>query len=299
MSHARAADYQQRINRAVDLVVERIAEDLPLERLARAAGFSPFHFHRLFKSLTGESVRAFTERVRLERALVLLKSSPRLALKQVAAACGFRSPAVFSRAFRRAFGVAPRTVEVAAFLEKRKNRQEFPVASRYYLQTFPVDEENLPVNVVPLPERPIAYLRANDSYRSDAAPRAFRRVLDWAAAHGVTPANGELLGLSFDDPEVTPLAQCSYDVALRLPRGVAPGPGFSRRTIPAGKFAVCRCIGGIEVVDRAWNYLFKVWLPRSRWQPANFPAMERFVTWPAGPADAQWDLEACILLAPL
>lgn len=299
MRSAADSDYPQRINRAIDLVVEHLTEDLPLQRLATAAGFSPFHFHRLFHSLTGESVKTFTQRVRLERALVLLKSSPGLALKQVAAQCGFRSAAVFSRAFRRVYGLAPRTVDVAAFLAKRKNRQEFPIASRYYLQSFPADSDPLPVTVETFPARPIVYLRAHNSYQSDAPARAFARMLDWAAARGLSAANTSLFGLSFDDPEVTPLKQCAYDVALQLPPGVAPDPAFSRRTIPAGRFAVCRCVGDIHVVDRTWNYLFKVWLPRSRWQPAHFPAMEHFLRWPAGPADTTWEMEAIVPLAPL
>lgn len=299
MPRPRTAHYQRRLNRAIDLVVEHLAEDLPLERLAAAAGFSAFHFHRLFTTLMGESVKAFTQRVRLERALVLLKANPRLNLKQIAAACGFRSPAVFSRAFRRIYGVAPNAVELPTFLAERKNRQEFPIASRYYLQSFPHEDENMAVTVETFPARPVAYLRAHNSYQSDAVPQAFARMLDWAKAHQLSASNADLIGMSFDDPEVTPLDQCSYDVALRLPAGVEPAPDFSRRTIPAGKFAICRCVGGIDVVDRAWNFLFKVWFPRSRWQPANFPAMERFVRWPSGPTDAQWNLEACVLLAPL
>ncbi len=292
-------DYTQRINRVVDLVVEHLDEDISLERLAAAACFSPFHFHRLFQSLTGESVKAFTQRVRLERALVLLKANPRLSLKEVAAACGFGSPAVFSRAFRRVYHRAPGEVELPAFLQERKNRQAFPIASRYYLRKFPADEPPMPVTVETFPARPIAYLRATNSYLSKNVPRAFARMFRWADARGVTPENARLIGLGWNDPEVTPLRQCSYDVALQLPAGVAPHADFSRRVIPAGKFAVCRCTGDIHVVDKAWNYLFKVWLPHSRWQPANFPALEVFVAWPRDPQWATWDLEACVPLAPL
>lgn len=292
-------DYALRINRVVDLVVEHLAEDLPLERLAAAACFSPFHFHRLFQSLTGESVKTFTQRVRLERALVLLTTNPRLSLKEVAAACGFRSAAVFSRAFRRVYQRAPSDADLPAFLQERKNRQAFPIASRYYLRKFPADETPMPVTVETFPARPIVYLRATNSYLSKNVPRAFARMFRWADAHGVSPDNASLIGLGWNDPEVTPLRQCAYDVALQLPPGVAPDPGFSRRVIPAGKFAVCRCTGDIHLVDKAWNCLFKMWLPRSRWLPANFPALEVYRSWPRDPTWATWDLSACVPLAPL
>lgn len=297
MSTARDADYRRRINRAIDLVVERLDEDLPLARLAAAAHFSPFHFHRVFSALMAESVKAFTLRVRLERAVFLLKTGPQRSLKEIAAACGFGSAAVFSRAFRRAHGVAPSAAREPGFLRDRKNRQAFPIASRYYLKKFPAGETPLPVTIEELPARPIAYLRVRDPYRGDAVARALARVTAWAATHGLGPHNAQLIGLAHNDPEVTPLAQCSYDVAVTLPRGVEPPEDFSRRTIPAGKFAVTRCTGDIHAVDRAWNFLYKAWLPRSRWQPAHFPAMEVFATWPREAAPATWDLWCCVPLA--
>ncbi len=290
-------DYRRRINRAIDLVVERLDEDLPLARLAAVAHFSPFHFHRVFSALMGETVKTFTLRVRLERALVLLKAGPRRSLKEIATACGFGSPAVFSRAFRRAHGVAPSAARQPGFLRGRKNRQAFPIASRYHLEKFPAGETPLPVTIEDLPARPIAYLRARDPYRTAAVARAFASVTAWAAAQGLGAQNAQLIGLAHDDPEVTPLAQCTYDVAVTLPRGVEPPGHFSRRTIPAGKFAVCRCIGDIQSVDRAWNFLYKAWLPRSRWQPAHFPALEVFATWPREAAPAAWDLWCCVPLA--
>ncbi len=43
-------DYRGRINRAIDHITRNLAEPLPLEEVARVACFSPFHFHRIFRS---------------------------------------------------------------------------------------------------------------------------------------------------------------------------------------------------------------------------------------------------------
>src|SRR6185295_16365303 len=48
-------DYVQCVNRAMDHVTRNLGSSLRLEEIARAAGFSPFHFHRVFKCLTGET----------------------------------------------------------------------------------------------------------------------------------------------------------------------------------------------------------------------------------------------------
>ena len=65
-------DYAARVNRAVDHVLLHLDEPLRLEDLAAVAGFSQFHFHRIFRALMGETLARFVKRVRLERALSMM-----------------------------------------------------------------------------------------------------------------------------------------------------------------------------------------------------------------------------------
>src|SRR5262249_25834145 len=58
--------YRQRILKVQLHIQEHLDEDLSLERLARIAHFSPFHFHRIFSALAGESVHEYVRRLRLE-----------------------------------------------------------------------------------------------------------------------------------------------------------------------------------------------------------------------------------------
>lgn len=293
-------DYLKRINRAIDLVYDHLGEDLPLSRLAQAAHFSPFHFHRLFRSLTGECVKEFTLRLRLERALQLLKTSPRLSLKEIAAATGFASPAVFSRAFRRAYERTPSEARRPGFQPRSTDKRGVFRDSRFHLQAFPADEPALPVQVELLPAMQLAYLRVPDPYQSPRLIEAFRRLLAWAQASGLSAENAQLLGMQQEDPEVTPLEKCRYDLAIALPPGAPEPPAdFSLRRLPARHFALIRCQGELPVIERAIHYLFKSWLPRSSWQPAHAPAMEWFHRWPRDPTETSYDLSVCVPLAKL
>ena len=66
MSTPTEQTYRQRIQAVQRFIQEHLDEELPLERLARVAHFSPFHFHRIFRSLVGESLHAYIRRLRLE-----------------------------------------------------------------------------------------------------------------------------------------------------------------------------------------------------------------------------------------
>ena len=60
--------YQERILKVLVHIQNHLDDELSLEELASVAYFSPFHFHRIFTALTGESIKSYVRRLRLERA---------------------------------------------------------------------------------------------------------------------------------------------------------------------------------------------------------------------------------------
>lgn len=97
---------QDRLGELQLWILDHLDEDLPLERLARAAGLSPRHFSRRFRTELGVTPAAYVQRVRLEEARRRLESGVH-SLKDVARACGFADEQNLRRAFRRQLGVAP------------------------------------------------------------------------------------------------------------------------------------------------------------------------------------------------
>ena len=98
-------EYEKRVNLVIDHVSAHLAEDLSLEGLARVAAFSPFHFHRIFRAISGETLFAFVQRLRLERAASALRYHGDRSILAVALDHGFSSAATFARAFKAHFGM--------------------------------------------------------------------------------------------------------------------------------------------------------------------------------------------------
>lgn len=69
-------DYQARVNRAMDHIGAHLDGELRLEDLARVACFSPFHFHRIFAAMAGETLGDHIRRRRLEAAAIMLRDRP-------------------------------------------------------------------------------------------------------------------------------------------------------------------------------------------------------------------------------
>jgi AraC family transcriptional regulator len=290
--------YLSRINRVIDHVSAHLADPLPLAKLARLAHFSPFHFHRVFRSLAGEPLHAFVRRLRLERAVSRMAHGPPATLTEIALRCGFGSSSAFSRAFREAYGFRPRDYSRERFLETSKIRQDLWANARYDLARLPRarNPDRFRVRLVDRPARRVAYVRVIGGYNADKILGGFHRLMDWGRRHGLVPG-ATLIGMSPDDPEITPMAKYRFDWCLVLP-DAAPA-GVDLAVVPANRFAELHCRGDIHKVDRAWQYLFHTWLPRSGYQPAEAPALEVFR---AHPLKAGWDtvdIDCCLPVKPL
>jgi transcriptional regulator GlxA family with amidase domain len=97
----------------MDWMRERLAEPLPVERLAEQVAMSPRNFARAFAAETGATPAKAVERLRLEAARTHVETSP-LPIDAIADAVGFRDPERMRRAFLRAFGQPPQALRRSA-----------------------------------------------------------------------------------------------------------------------------------------------------------------------------------------
>lgn len=96
----------QQLRRILDLVEDRLAEELDLAMLAEAAGISRFHFLRCFRATTGLSPHRWVTGLRVARAKVHLAEG-RLSVLEIAERVGFESQSHFGLVFRRHTGLSP------------------------------------------------------------------------------------------------------------------------------------------------------------------------------------------------
>ena len=93
-------------------------EPMSVAELASVAGFSPYHFSRLFTTRFGESVMSYVRICRLQAAASRLAGDAPPPLVDLAFDCGFESQEAFTRAFRRRYGVPPGRFQRNKFREQ-------------------------------------------------------------------------------------------------------------------------------------------------------------------------------------
>lgn len=274
-------DYLGRVNRAIDYVTRNLAEPLKLEAVAKVAAFSPFHFHRIFRAMVGETLHEFVKRTRLERALYLM-SHDRRPLTELALEVGFNSSSDFSRSFKAHFGVAPRRFELEAFRAKGRER----IGSA---RIAPAPKATpFSVRVRRLPARRLATLRVFRPFEKGRVPRAAAKLVRWAEPRGL--AGGQWYGFMWEEPELVPLEKCRYDVGLEVPEQVPLGEEIFEQRFPAMTVAELAFSGSIEREIQAFEWLYGGWLPRSGFVPDHQPAFEAWNGLPFAHGEAHFEL---------
>lgn len=265
------------MNRAIDHIVSNLAGPLKLDDVARVASFSPFHFHRLFRSIVGETLAQFVKRVRLERALYAMSHDPDRSLSDVARDCGFSSLSDFSRSFKQRYGVAPSAFDLEAWrATRREDLKSMAGEGAYRLDRLPAGEnpDGFEITLRRLPPRVVAYIRVLNPYRVGAVTGAAERLEAWVEARGV--ADGQWLGYMWEDPDIVPLSKCRYDVAVAV-EDVEPDGEIGRLEFPSMWVAEIEVRGGIDLEQRALDWLYTTWLPSSRYVPAGHPCFEAWI----------------------
>jgi AraC family transcriptional regulator len=293
--------YLARINRVIDHVYAHPDGDLSLDALAAVAGFSPFHFHRIFKAQAGETLHAFALRIRIGRAAALLRAAPDRSVTRVAFECGFSSSSDFSRAFRRQFGIAPGKWDRATPLEDSKiwkAEAHIPVYTLTELADVE-DRGEFRVEIQPFPATRVAYVRIANSYDYERMLAGYRLLIDWLHARFGGLPSGRLIGTSQDDPDVTPRELCRYDFCYTVADDVEAEGDIGIRMLPPCTVAAAHCEGDGHKLVRVWDWLFRWWLPRSTWQPASLPALEVYRRTPEEVGWETFDLDACIPVEPI
>jgi AraC family transcriptional regulator len=101
--------HRPELARALTFIESHLAEPLPVARIAREVGLSPYYFSHLFKATFGTSPHQHVLDRRLQHAHTLLRHTE-LSIGEIAQETGFRTQSHLAKTFKQCFGHQPREV---------------------------------------------------------------------------------------------------------------------------------------------------------------------------------------------
>ena len=230
-----------RIIPALIHIQAHLDQDLSLDLLADEVRLSKYHFHQLFRRVTGETPKSYVDRLRLERAALQLRIR-RAAVLEIALECGYRNHETFSRAFRAQFAMSPRD-----YRQQWSRRENDKRSARLPRATSEAQHAKLSTTrIVRLARMIVAFIRQLGPYERVVADD-FKRLTAWTRRRGVGGESPLLLGIAHDAPGITPAEKIRFDCCVQVPEVFDADGDIACQRTPGGEYAITDYVGSWDL----------------------------------------------------
>ncbi|MCA9604331.1 MAG: AraC family transcriptional regulator [Myxococcales bacterium] len=265
--------YAAQMQRGIDFIEEHLDEDIELAEVARRAGISRWHFQRIFKALTHETLKTYIRGRRLAHALrKLLETDERII--EIALAAGYDSQESFTRAFKQSFGITPhryrRLGDKALFLRKVRLDADFLAHLQAGVSPEPTLEERGELRVVGLATTFFGVDSERNNIAAEIPPlwAAFLPRLEEIPHRVPGTCYGVIRQSEASSERLEYIAAMQVTAVGELPEGMIAS------TLPASRYARFEHRGPVADLDHTVSYAYSTWLLCSGMRHTYGPDLE-------------------------
>ncbi len=268
MRDATRIDWHGRVEIAIGRIMRSLDEPISFKAISAEVCSSPYHFHRKFRELTGESVHSCVRRLRLERAMVLLRNTDN-AVTGIAFDSGYETLESFTKAFKTVYGMTPREARRLhnwdGFIYSKAglhyDLNERNKSHWFYLNSK--GDDSVETKIIAFPEkRAIGIENIGDYW---GLPKAWEKLGQILHTNSLRKDVRGSVCIFPDHHEAIPMNKKKSYAAIIVDSGFDNKYGLSEIVIKEGLYAVTIHFGSSEEIGPTWERWQKEWLPESGW----------------------------------
>lgn len=269
-------DYLKRINKVFQFIDKNPNPDLSLHTLAQIAAFSPYHFHRIFRHITGETLNEYVTRKRIEKAASMLLHQRHISITEIATETGFNSNSAFTRSFKKFYQISPtefKNQNKNKFSKirqlKSKNGQAYPDHEKYISIIKQIKNwimMNAKIEVKEIDQMKLAYISCMGP--QNLGP-SIERLIRWAGPYQLMEdPETKVLTIYHDSFKITEPEKVRMSAGISLNKPVEVGGEIGITHIEAGKYIVGSFEIGVHEFEQSWTGLF-IWMNENGYRKAD------------------------------
>jgi AraC family transcriptional regulator len=277
----RRTNYTERLSRVIHYIYDHLDDEIDLHKLADVAHLSPYHWHRIYHAMNGETIAATVKRLRLHRAAGYLAQTA-MPVEAVAEKSGYDSLQSFTRVFKSVYGMPP--------AQYRKNGSHVQFQAQH-----PGREPGMyDVTIQAIPGMQALTIRHVGPYMQIG--KAFDLLYGRLAACNLLSPGLRTVGIYYDDPAAVAEQELRSRAGVVLTKPMAIEPPLEYADIAAGSYAVLRHKGPYADMKAAYQWLYGVWLAQSGREVADVPVFEEYLNNPRETAPTELLTDICLPL---
>ena len=239
------------------------------EELAKISGYSLFHFHRIFKEITGESVNNYIKSTRLEKASNLLVYNQHKSIEEIALDVGFSTGTGFGAAFKKRFNMTPKVWRTSGYEINNIKKYKDTIVIKKDINTHIKTP-----TIVDIKNLPILYMRAF-GYENDMSP-LWNKLYEWGKQIDLLKDDCKFIGVFHNLPLSVPYDKARYLACIQTNQSIYRNGEIGCCRVTAGKFAKFEFVCTHEELYTMIHLAYINWLPKSGYEVRNFPSFVEY-----------------------
>lgn len=250
-------DRKKLVNDSIDYIMQHLDEDLSLDCVAAQFYVSKYHFSRIFKEVTGETIYAFMKRCKVDQSAIDMKLNPMKAITDIGLDYGYSS-SNFSSIFKKHHKMAP------SLFRQSIPTQSMPVpfTPEIVVHFKTAQEYGANLEIQELNNLFVLYERFIGNYM-DIEKNWYQFLEKYKAFINEKTI---LVERFFHDPAITSTSQCVCDICITVAQDCSLN---NVMWIRGGKWVVYHFDGEIKDIFETLQGVFSVWLPVSGYKMAQ------------------------------
>ena len=274
-------EYKKRINAVFEFIDANLDNELSLEKVAQMAYYSPFHFHRIFKMITNETLNQYIIRRKIEKAAALLIHKKELTITEIVHQLGFTSNAVFTRTFKNYYHQNPsdfrkthphkfsKISQVDSKNSQQKESYETYICNLINLKNFTTMHAKIEIK---------EWVTQSYAYVThigvEGVEKAFQKIIQWCAPKQILEDHSsKIIRVFHDSFKITAPDKVRMSIGVTLTEKIKTHGDISIAELPKGKYIVGSYELSIEDLEKAWTGLF-IWMNENGYKKADYNPFE-------------------------
>lgn len=251
--------YHSSIFKVIEYIESRLHEEITLEELSHEAAFSKYHFARIFKAITKETIYEYIRKRRLTVIAQKLIEGDK-PIFQIALQYGYGSQEAFSRAFKSYMGTSP--------FSYRKNGKHYENLYKHVLSNDLLQKRSNPIiyktSIIEKAGFYIAGIPLTDNVNNHTISKHWNTFYEELRKQHIDPDTAKCYGYEtiHNDCELVYIAAIQVNANDHLPQH------WTLKYIPSHKYAAVSLFNNIEYIPAAMEQIYQNELPSLHVKPA-------------------------------
>ena len=267
------------LNKVLDYIDQNLDSDLTLNKIASVGNYSVFHFHRLFRAYTTETLNEYVTRKRIEKIASILIRNKSVKISELSYSFGFSSNSSLTKTFKKIYEISPTKFKQLSSTQydkiiKSKNGQKFEKFEEYICHINNLKNWiNMKANVIAKEIEPIKMVYVNH-IGVQGLDATFFKIIDWSSKKKlIEDENLEIVRVYNDSFKITSPDKVRMEIGIPVKEIVKTELDIQYKEIEP---KLC-LVGSFEInlheFEKSWSSMF-IWMNENGYKPREMKPFE-------------------------